>query len=62
MANSQAGFLSYAALLVGGNPITNLVSIGGHSHRTGKIPDIRTFQDGLSSEGVEVEGQLFQLV
>lgn len=56
MANAAAGFLSYAGILTIGNPLTNLMSIGGHTALTGKIPGSRAPQGGFSAPQT-IEGQ-----
>lgn len=57
MANSLAKFVAYAGILVDGNPITNLISIGGKSHLTGKDPVGLAIVGGLSTPSI-FEGQL----
>jgi hypothetical protein len=39
MANDLAKFTCYAAFIVNGNPITNLLSIGEKSSKTGPDPE-----------------------
>lgn len=58
MANEAAGLLSYAALLAFGNPITNLVSIGGNSPLTGIVPGYESLPQGGFSTPSSIEGQL----
>lgn len=58
MANGLAKFVTYAAFLVDGNPITNLLSIGGKSALTGEDPPEPAIVGGLNTHAV-FEGQLF---
>ncbi len=57
MANELSGFLTYAGMLLDGNPITNLMSIGGKSPRTGRDPPPPAVVGGLGAPGF-FEGQL----
>lgn len=52
MANGFAKFVTYAAFLVDGNPITNLLSIGGRSHLTGEDPPHPAIVGGLDTHAV----------
>ena len=52
MVNSIARFVTYAAFLVDGNPITNLMSIGGKSHLTGEDPPDPAIVGGLDTHAV----------
>ena len=57
MGNDLAVFLSYGAMLVDGNVITNLLSIGGKSPRTGPDPPKPAIVGGLDTHAV-FEGAL----
>lgn len=57
MENSLAVFLTYAAFLVDGNLLTNLLSIGGKTARTGPDPPSPAIVGGLNTHGV-FEGTL----
>ncbi|EAU87196.2 hypothetical protein CC1G_10475 [Coprinopsis cinerea okayama7 len=53
MENTFAKFVTYAAFLVDGNPITNLMSIGGKTWRTGIIePPPPAIVGGLNTHAV----------
>ena len=52
MGNSLAVFITYAAMLVDGNQITNLLSIGGKSYETGPDPPKPAIVGGLDTHGV----------
>jgi len=52
MANDLAKFVTYAAFLVDGNPITNLMSIGGKSLLTGEDPPDPAIVGGLDTHAV----------
>lgn len=52
MGNGLAKFLTYASFLVDGNPITNLVSIGGKSKLTGEDPPKPAIIGGLDTHQV----------
>jgi len=56
MENGIAKFVTYAALLVDGNPVTNLMSIGGKSSLTGQDPPSPAIVGGLDTHAV-FEGQ-----
>ena len=56
MGNDLAVFVTYAAFLVDGNIITNLLSIGGKSPETGPDPPKPAIVGGLDTHGV-FEGQ-----
>jgi hypothetical protein len=49
---SLAKFVTYAAFLVDGNPITNLMSIGGKTDETGKNPPAPAIVGGLDTHAV----------
>ncbi|KZV89950.1 Cloroperoxidase, partial [Exidia glandulosa HHB12029] len=51
MAWSTALVITYAAFLVDGNPLTNLMSIGGSSRLTGPSPPAPAVVGGLSRHG-----------
>jgi hypothetical protein len=57
MGNGLAVFLTYAAMLVDGNQITNLLSIGGKSSETGPDPPKPAIVGGLDTHAV-FEGAL----
>lgn len=52
MQNRIAIFVTYAALIVDGNPITNLLSIGGKTIRTGIDPPKPAIVGGLNTHAV----------
>ena len=52
MENSLAKFVTYAAFLVDGNPVTNLMSIGGKSSLTGQDPPSPAIVGGLDTHAV----------
>ncbi|KAF8808205.1 Cloroperoxidase [Phlegmacium glaucopus] len=52
MGNDLAVFVTYAAFLVDGNMITNLLSIGGKSHKTGPDPPKPAIVGGLDTHAV----------
>jgi len=52
MGNDLAVFVTYAALLVDGNPITNLLSIGGKTPLTGIDPPKPAIVGGLDTHAV----------
>lgn len=52
MGNDLAVFVTYAAMLVDGNLITNLLSIGHKSHRTGPDPPSPAIVGGLNTHAV----------
>jgi hypothetical protein len=52
MGNGLAVFLTYAAFLVDGNQITNLLSIGGKSPKTGPDPPKPAIVGGLDTHAV----------
>ena len=52
MANDIAIFLAYATFLVDGNPLTNLMSIGGKSSMTGPDPPPPAIVGGLNTHAV----------
>jgi hypothetical protein len=56
MGNDLAIFFTYAAMLVDGNLVTNLLSIGGKSSKTGPDPPKPTIVGGLNTHAV-FEGQ-----
>ena len=58
MGNDLAVFVTYAAFLVDGNPITNLLSIGGKTPRTGIDPPEPAIVGGLDTHAV-FEGAIF---
>jgi hypothetical protein len=58
MGNDLALLVTYAAMLVDGNQLTNLLSIGGKTTRTGKSPPPPAIVGGLDTHGV-FEGLLF---
>ncbi|TFK18279.1 Cloroperoxidase [Coprinopsis marcescibilis] len=51
MENSAARFTTYAAHLVDGNPITDLLSIGGKTRKTGPDPPAPAIVGGISNHG-----------
>jgi len=52
MENGLAKFVTYAAFLVDGNPLTNLMSIGGKSSLTGGDPPAPAIVGGLNTHAV----------
>lgn len=60
MGNDLAVFVTYAAFLVDGNPITNLMSIGGKTPLTGIDPPQPAIVGGLNTHAV-FEGAIFGL-
>ena len=52
MGNGLATFVTYAAMLVDGNQITNLLSIGGKTPETGPDPPKPAIVGGLDTHGV----------
>ena len=58
MDNGLAIFITYAAMLVDGNQITNLLSIGGKSSQTGPDPPKPAIVGGLDTHAV-LEGAPF---
>ena len=52
MGNSLAVFLAYGAMLVDGNQITNLLSIGGKSSKTGPDPPKPAVVGGLDTHSL----------
>ena len=52
MGNDLAVFVTYAAMLVDGNQLTNLISIGGKSSATGVDPPPPAIVGGLDTHGV----------
>lgn len=52
MGNDLAIFVTYAAHLVDGNLITDLLSIGGKSSATGPDPPAPAIVGGLNTHGV----------
>jgi hypothetical protein len=58
MGNDLALLVTYAAMLVDGNQLTDLLSIGGKTHRTGKSPPPPAIVGGLDTHGV-FEGLVF---
>ena len=52
MGNDLAVFVTYAAFLVDGNMITNLLSIGGKSSLTGPDPPQPAIVGGLDTHAV----------
>ena len=59
MGNKLAIFITYGAMLVDGNQITNLLSIGGKSPETGVDPPKPAIVGGLDTHGV-LEGAPFR--
>ena len=57
MGNDLAIFTTYASMLVDGNLITNLLSIGGRSRQTDPDPPPPALAGGLNTHGV-FEGRL----
>ena len=60
MGNDIAVFLAYNALLVNGNPLTNLLSIGAKTPETGIDPPSPAVVGGLDTHGL-FEGAIFCL-
>ena len=58
MGNDLAVLVTYAAFIVDGNPITNLLSIGGKTKRTGRDPPNPAVVAGLNAHGF-FEGAVF---
>ena len=58
MANDIAVFVTYGAFLVDGNPLTNLLSIGGKTPLTGPDPPKPAIVGGLDTHAV-FEGTIF---
>ena len=58
MGNDLAIFVTFAAFLVNGNPITNLMSIGGATPLTGPNPPQPATVGGLDTHNV-FEGAIF---
>ena len=58
MGNDLALVLTYAAMLVDGNQITNLLSIGGKSPKTGPDPPKPAIVGGLDTHAVFEGAQL----
>ena len=52
MGNGLAVFITYAAMLVDGNQVTNLLSIGGKSSKTGPDPPQPAIVGGLDTHAV----------
>jgi unspecific peroxygenase len=52
MGNDLAVFVTYAAMLVDGNLVTNLLSIGGKTPRTGTDPPAPAIVGGLDTHAV----------
>ena len=61
MGNGLAIFITYAAMLTDGNQITNLLSIGGKSPKTGPDPPQPAIVGGLDTHSV-LEGAPFSYV
>jgi hypothetical protein len=60
MGNDLAIFTTYTAMLVDGNLVTNLLSIGGKSPKTGPDPPEPAVVGGLNTHGL-FEGTLPKL-
>ena len=58
MGNDIAVFVTYGAFLVDGNPLTNLLSIGGKTPLTGPDPPQPAIVGGLDTHAV-FEGGIF---
>ena len=56
MNNKLAIFVTYAAMLVDGNIVTNLISIGGKTSKTGPSFPGAAPAGGLSTPGFGIEG------
>jgi unspecific peroxygenase len=52
MGNDLAIFVTYAAMLVDGNLVTNLLSIGGKTSKTGPDPPEPAIVGGLDTHAV----------
>jgi len=52
MGNDLAVLVTYAAMLVDGNQLTNLLSIGSKTSRTGPNPPAPAIVGGLDTHGV----------
>jgi hypothetical protein len=52
MGNDLALLVTYAAMLVDGNQLTNLISIGGKSPATGDDPPLPAIVGGLNTHAV----------
>ena len=52
MGNDLAVLVTYGAMLVDGNVVTNLLSIGGKSPKTGPDPPAPAIVGGLNTHGV----------
>jgi hypothetical protein len=52
MKNDLAVFIPFAAFLVDGNQLTNLMSIGPKSHETGEDSSSPAIVGGLNTHGV----------
>ena len=52
MGNDLAVFVTYGAFLVDGNPLTNLLSIGGKTPLTGVDPPQPAIVGGLDTHAV----------
>jgi unspecific peroxygenase len=61
MGNDLAIFVTYGAMLVDGNLITNLLSIGGKTRKTGPDPPSPAIVGGLNTHAV-FEGVLSHCV
>ena len=61
MGNDLALTLTYSAMLVDGNQVTNLLSIGGKSPKTGPDPPKPAIVGGLDTHAV-FEGEPFGYV
>lgn len=57
MNNKLAIFVTYAAMLVDGNIVTNLISIGGKTPKTGPEFPGAAPAGGLNTPGFGVEGK-----
>jgi unspecific peroxygenase len=60
MGNDLAVFVTYNALIVDGNPLTNLLSIGGKTPLTGIDPPPPAVAGGLDTHAL-FEGAIFGL-
>jgi hypothetical protein len=58
MGNDLATFVAFAAFLVNGNPITNLMSIGGKTPLTGPDPPAPAPVGGIQTHNV-FEGAIY---
>jgi unspecific peroxygenase len=61
MGNDIATFVTFAAFVVDGNVITNLMSIGGKSPKTGPDPPTPAIVGGLDTHSV-FEGILYSVL